>query len=223
MATILESALVFSRTPSSPARLPQTEAHFCVSWGPEIQLAPWPSSHPIRRSKKNSAPTSTWTWSAATHLRTRRSSTSPAPLVSSQRRPPTWAHPSQHHHQTAARDYGRRRRLPQRRWSVEIRAGAASALRNELIADVTPYSEGSDHDDYDSPTHRCSFTLCLRDWPDIRSLSTPTTTASLQISTLNEITTRCLARRRLDMSTHQSTASCCHKLCRIWPRRATSV
>ena len=34
---------------------------------------------------------------------------------------------------------------------VETRAGA-QGTRNELIADITPYSEGSDHDDYDSST-----------------------------------------------------------------------
>ena len=48
---------------------------------------------------------------------------------------------------------------------VETRAGG-SGTRNELIADVTPYSSGSDHDDYDSSTVAVP-SLYLRDWPDI--------------------------------------------------------
>jgi len=48
---------------------------------------------------------------------------------------------------------------------VESRAGG-QGTRNELIADVTPYSSGSDHDDYDSSTIAVP-SLYLRDWPDI--------------------------------------------------------
>jgi aminopeptidase YwaD len=48
---------------------------------------------------------------------------------------------------------------------VETRAGGRGT-RNELIADVTPYSSGSDHDDYDSSTIAVP-SLYLRDWPDI--------------------------------------------------------
>jgi aminopeptidase YwaD len=48
---------------------------------------------------------------------------------------------------------------------VETRAGV-QGTRNELIADVTPYSSGSDHDDYDSSTIAVP-SLYLRDWPDI--------------------------------------------------------
>jgi len=48
---------------------------------------------------------------------------------------------------------------------VETRAGELGT-RNELIADVTPYSQGSDHDDYDSSTIAVP-SLYLRDWPDI--------------------------------------------------------
>jgi len=48
---------------------------------------------------------------------------------------------------------------------VETRAGG-QGTRNELIADVTPYSSGSDHDDYDSSTIAAP-SLYLRDWPDI--------------------------------------------------------
>ncbi len=48
---------------------------------------------------------------------------------------------------------------------VETRAGG-QGTRNELIADVTPYSSGSDHDDYDSSTIAVP-SLYLRDWPDI--------------------------------------------------------
>ncbi len=48
---------------------------------------------------------------------------------------------------------------------VETRVGA-QGTRNELIADVTPYAAGSDHDDYDSSTVAVP-SLYLRDWPDI--------------------------------------------------------
>jgi hypothetical protein len=48
---------------------------------------------------------------------------------------------------------------------VETRAGG-QGTRNELIADVTPYSSGSDHDEYDSSTIAVP-SLYLRDWPDI--------------------------------------------------------
>ena len=43
---------------------------------------------------------------------------------------------------------------------------ARQGTRNELFADVTPYSSGSDHDDYDSSTIAVP-SLYLRDWPDI--------------------------------------------------------
>jgi hypothetical protein len=48
---------------------------------------------------------------------------------------------------------------------VETRTGE-QGTRYELIADVTPYSAGSDHDDYDSSTIAVP-SLYLRDWPDI--------------------------------------------------------
>ena len=48
---------------------------------------------------------------------------------------------------------------------VETRAGV-QGTRNELIADVKPYSAGSDHDDYDSSTIAVP-SLYLCDWPDI--------------------------------------------------------
>src|SRR6202050_2749553 len=48
---------------------------------------------------------------------------------------------------------------------VEDRDGAPGT-RNEFLADRTPYSEGSDHDDYDSSTIAVP-SLYLRDWPDI--------------------------------------------------------
>jgi hypothetical protein len=48
---------------------------------------------------------------------------------------------------------------------VETRAGG-QGTRNEFIADVTPYSSGSDHDDYDSSTIAVP-SLYFRDWPDI--------------------------------------------------------
>jgi aminopeptidase YwaD len=55
--------------------------------------------------------------------------------------------------------------LPAGEGIVETRAGGLGT-RNELIADVTPYSAGSDHDDYDSSTIAVP-SLYLRDWPDI--------------------------------------------------------
>ena len=48
---------------------------------------------------------------------------------------------------------------------IEARAGELGT-RNQFLADVTPYSEGSDHDDYDSSTVAVP-SLYLRDWPDI--------------------------------------------------------
>ncbi len=48
---------------------------------------------------------------------------------------------------------------------IETRAGELGT-RNQFLADVTPYSEGSDHDDYDSSTVAVP-SLYLRDWPDI--------------------------------------------------------
>jgi aminopeptidase YwaD len=48
---------------------------------------------------------------------------------------------------------------------IESRAGELGS-RNQFLADVTRYSEGSDHDDYDSSTIAVP-SLYLRDWPDI--------------------------------------------------------
>ena len=48
---------------------------------------------------------------------------------------------------------------------LEDRNGAPGT-RNEFLADLTPYAEGSDHDDYDSSTIAVP-SLYLRDWPDI--------------------------------------------------------
>jgi aminopeptidase YwaD len=48
---------------------------------------------------------------------------------------------------------------------VENRAGD-QGTRNQFLADVTPYSAGSDHDDYDSSMVAVP-SLYLRDWPDI--------------------------------------------------------
>jgi hypothetical protein len=48
---------------------------------------------------------------------------------------------------------------------LEDRNGALGT-RNEFLSDRTPYSEGSDHDDYDSSTIAVP-SLYLRDWPDI--------------------------------------------------------
>ncbi|MGC2246458.1 MAG: M28 family peptidase, partial [Terriglobales bacterium] len=55
--------------------------------------------------------------------------------------------------------------LPAEAGIIETRAGEQGS-RNELVADVTPYSPGSDHDDYDSSTIAIP-SLYLRDWPDI--------------------------------------------------------
>src|ERR1700746_3905464 len=65
---------------------------------------------------------------------------------------------------TAASDYARGSGSPDT-GIVETRTGG-QGTRNELIADVTPYSSGSDHDDYDSSTIAIP-SLYLRDWPDI--------------------------------------------------------
>lgn len=54
--------------------------------------------------------------------------------------------------------------LPGKEGIVETRAGELGT-RNELMADVTPYASGSDHDDYDSSTIAIP-SLYLRDWPD---------------------------------------------------------
>ena len=43
---------------------------------------------------------------------------------------------------------------------------AENSTRNEFFADVTPFEEGSDHDDYDSSTIAVP-SLYLRDWPDL--------------------------------------------------------
>ncbi len=48
---------------------------------------------------------------------------------------------------------------------IENRDGA-TGTRNEFFVDETAYSEGSDHDDYDSSTIAVP-SLYLRDWPDI--------------------------------------------------------
>ena len=48
---------------------------------------------------------------------------------------------------------------------IENRAGEPGT-RNQFLADVTPYSAGSDHDDYDSSTIAVP-SLYLCDWPDI--------------------------------------------------------
>jgi hypothetical protein len=55
--------------------------------------------------------------------------------------------------------------LPAEAGIVETRAGQ-QGTRNEMVSDVTPYSPGSDHDDYDSSTIAVP-SLYLRDWPDI--------------------------------------------------------
>jgi len=65
---------------------------------------------------------------------------------------------------TAASEYAAGE-MPADTGVVETRAGG-QGTRNELIADVTPYSSGSDHDDYDSSTIAVP-SLYLRDWPDI--------------------------------------------------------
>jgi hypothetical protein len=49
--------------------------------------------------------------------------------------------------------------------AIEDRDGAPGT-RNAFLVDETPYSQGSDHDDYDSSTIAVP-SLYLRDWPDI--------------------------------------------------------
>lgn len=65
---------------------------------------------------------------------------------------------------TAAADYAGSGASPEEA-VVENRAGE-QGTRNQFLADVTPYSAGSDHDDYDSSTIAVP-SLYLRDWPDI--------------------------------------------------------
>lgn len=65
---------------------------------------------------------------------------------------------------SAAADYAENGGSPEQ-GIVETRAGGLGT-RNQFIADVTPYSTGSDHDDYDSSTIAVP-SLYLRDWPDI--------------------------------------------------------
>src|SRR6266851_1698694 len=65
---------------------------------------------------------------------------------------------------TAASEYAAGE-MPADTGVVETRSGG-QGTRNELIADVTPYSSGSDHVDYDSSTIAVP-SLYLRDWPDI--------------------------------------------------------
>jgi hypothetical protein len=56
--------------------------------------------------------------------------------------------------------------LPANDRELSKRALERQGTRNELFADATPYSSGSDHDDYDSSTIAVP-SLYLRDWPDI--------------------------------------------------------
>ncbi|MBI3476520.1 MAG: M28 family peptidase [Acidobacteria bacterium] len=65
---------------------------------------------------------------------------------------------------TAATDYAGSAASPEAA-VVETRT-SEQGTRNEFIADVTPYSAGSDHDDYDSSTIAAP-SLYLRDWPDL--------------------------------------------------------
>jgi hypothetical protein len=65
---------------------------------------------------------------------------------------------------SAASDYARGSGSPDT-GIVETRTGG-QGTSNELIADATPYSSGSDHDVYDSSTIGVP-SLYLRDWPDI--------------------------------------------------------
>jgi hypothetical protein len=66
--------------------------------------------------------------------------------------------------QEGARNYAESGAAPEAA-VVETRVGNLGT-RDEFIADVTPYSAGSDHDDYDSSTIAVP-SLYLRDWPDL--------------------------------------------------------
>jgi len=68
---------------------------------------------------------------------------------------------------------------------VETRAGEVGT-RNELFADVTPYSAGSDHDDYDSSTIAVP-SLYLRDWPDIYIHTDHDTLAQIDATKLRRV------------------------------------
>jgi hypothetical protein len=68
---------------------------------------------------------------------------------------------------------------------VETHAGG-SGTRNELFADVTPYSSGSDHDDYDSSSIAVP-SLYLRDWPDIYIHTDHDTLAQIDATKLRRV------------------------------------
>src|SRR5215470_2989001 len=75
--------------------------------------------------------------------------------------------------------------LPAEEGIVETRAGERGT-RNELLADVTPYSSGSDHDDYDSSTIAVP-SLYLRDWPDIYIHTDHDTLAQIDATKLRRV------------------------------------
>jgi hypothetical protein len=213
--TILESARILAHLIKS-GTLPQPKRTLRIVWGPEIE-GTMAFSHPIRRSKKNSAPTSTWTWSAAIHLRTRRSSTSPALPGLFQVSSPTWAHPSS----TPSK-------LPQ---AITLPVAAPpTTVSSKLVLARKAHATNSSQTS--RPTLKAAIMMTTTLPPSLflhfisaigrTFISTPTTTASPRLTQRNYDALPCSAPPR-DMSTHQSTASCCHKLCRIWPRRATSV
>src|SRR5713101_4193431 len=91
---------------------------------------------------------------------------------------------------TAASEYAAGE-MPADTGVVETRAGG-QGTRNELIADVTPYSSGSDHDDYDSSTIAVP-SLYLRDW---KSRSRRDRCSSSMALRLRSIHCACLARLR---------------------------
>jgi aminopeptidase YwaD len=68
---------------------------------------------------------------------------------------------------------------------IETHAGDAGT-RNQLIADVTPYAAGSDHDDYDSSTIAVP-SLYLRDWPDIYIHTDHDTLAQIDATKLRRV------------------------------------
>ena len=161
-ATILESARVLARLIQT-GKLPRPARSLRFIWGPEVEgTMAFLSSHPeIRRSmkadvhmdmvggdpykNKSILHVTETPWSLASFV------TDVGELFAETIRNGAAAYAEDGAHREAA--------------VVEDRNGAPGT-RNEFLSDRTPYSEGSDHDDYDSSTIAVP-SLYLRDWPDI--------------------------------------------------------
>jgi len=160
--TILESARVLNRLIGS-GKIPRPARTLRFIWGPEVEgTMAFLSEHPdIRRSlradvhmdmvggdpykSKSMLHVTETPWSLPSFV------TDVGELFAETIRAGATAYAGDGNHVEAA--------------VLEDRNGA-SGTRNEFLADQTPYTEGSDHDDYDSSTIAVP-SLYLRDWPDI--------------------------------------------------------